>query len=131
MTGDIGGMAGAVESCDCVTGATRRIIQNSLRDLLAGYGAVGVGLAMWFDRQGAISEASRNFGPVLRLIGLERFSETANCPVEAALSGQSVLAPPAFQPAQPGDVQASRDPDITWKSQQPHPGSIGVKALGR
>jgi hypothetical protein len=41
MTGDIGGMAGAVESCDCVTGATRRIIQNSLRDLLAGDGAVG------------------------------------------------------------------------------------------
>jgi hypothetical protein len=30
---------------------------------------------MWFDRQGAISEASRNFGPVLRLFGLERFRD--------------------------------------------------------
>jgi ATP-dependent DNA helicase RecQ len=50
-----------------------------------------VWLAMWLDRQGAISEASRNFGPVLRLFGLERFRDGQLPVVEAVLSGQSVL----------------------------------------
>jgi ATP-dependent DNA helicase RecQ len=48
-------------------------------------------LAIWFDRQGTISEASRNFGSVLRLFGLERFRDGQLPVVEAALSGQSVL----------------------------------------
>ena len=34
-----------------------------------------VRLALWLDRQGAISEASRSFGPVLRPFGLERFRD--------------------------------------------------------
>ena len=50
-----------------------------------------VRLALWLDREGAISEASRNFGPVLRLFGLERFRNGQLPVVEAALSGQSVL----------------------------------------
>ena len=50
-----------------------------------------VKLALWLDREGAISEASRSFGPVLRLFGLERFRDGQLPVVEAALSGQSVL----------------------------------------
>ena len=50
-----------------------------------------VRLALWLDRHGAISEASRNFGAVLRLFGLERFRDGQLPVVEAALSGQSVL----------------------------------------
>ena len=50
-----------------------------------------VRLALWLDRHGAISEASRNFGTVLRLFGLERFRDGQLPVVEAALSGQSVL----------------------------------------
>jgi ATP-dependent DNA helicase RecQ len=50
-----------------------------------------VRLALWLDRQCAISEASRNFGPVLRLFGLERFRDGQLPVVEAALSGQSLL----------------------------------------
>ena len=34
-----------------------------------------VGLALWLDRQGTISDASRNFGAVLRLFGLERLRD--------------------------------------------------------
>ena len=50
-----------------------------------------VRLAFWLDRQGAISEASRNFGPALRLFGLELFRDGQLPVVEAALSGKSVL----------------------------------------
>jgi ATP-dependent DNA helicase RecQ len=50
-----------------------------------------VRLALWLDRQGAIPDASRNFGAVLRLFGLERFRDGQLPVVEAALSGQSVL----------------------------------------
>ena len=50
-----------------------------------------VRLALWLDRHGAISEASRNFGAALRLFGLERFRDGQLPVVEAALSGQSVL----------------------------------------
>ena len=50
-----------------------------------------VRLALWLDRQGAISEASRNFGAVLRLFGLERFRDGQLPVVEAALKGQSML----------------------------------------
>ena len=50
-----------------------------------------VRLALRPDRQGAISEASRNFGAVLRLFGLERFRDGQLPVVEAALSGHSVL----------------------------------------
>ena len=50
-----------------------------------------VRLALWLDRQGAISEASRNFGAALRLFDLELFREGQLPVVQAALSGQSVL----------------------------------------
>ena len=50
-----------------------------------------VRLAFWLDRQGAISETSRNFGPALRLFGLELFRDGQLPVVEAALSGKSVL----------------------------------------
>ncbi|MGA8003507.1 MAG: RecQ family ATP-dependent DNA helicase [Pseudolabrys sp.] len=46
---------------------------------------------MWFDRHGAISGASRNFGAALRLFGLDRFRDGQLPVVEAALCGQSVL----------------------------------------
>ena len=48
-------------------------------------------LALWLDRHGAISDASRNFGAALRLFGLERFRDGQLPVVEAALCGQSVL----------------------------------------
>ena len=48
-------------------------------------------LALWLDRHGAISDASRNFGAALRLFGLERFRNGQLPVVEAALCGQSVL----------------------------------------
>ena len=44
-----------------------------------------VRLALWLDRHGVISEASRNFGAVLRLFGLERFRDGQLPVVEAAL----------------------------------------------
>ena len=50
-----------------------------------------VRLALWFDRHGAISDASRNFGAALRLFGLDRFRDGQLPVVEAALGGQSVL----------------------------------------
>ncbi len=50
-----------------------------------------VRLALWFDRYGAISDASRNFGAALRLFGLDRFRDGQLPVVEAALGGQSVL----------------------------------------
>jgi ATP-dependent DNA helicase RecQ len=50
-----------------------------------------VRLALWFDRHGTISEASRNFGAALRLFGLERFRDGQLPVVEAALRAQSVL----------------------------------------
>ena len=50
-----------------------------------------VRLALWLDRHGAISDASRNFGAALRLFGLDRFRDGQLPVVEAALSGQSVL----------------------------------------
>src|SRR5499427_7559672 len=48
-------------------------------------------LALWLDRHGAVSDASRNFGAALRLFGLERFRNGQLPVVEAALCGQSVL----------------------------------------
>ena len=48
-------------------------------------------LALWLDRHGARSEASRNFGTVLRLFGLEQVRDGQLPVVEAALNGQSVL----------------------------------------
>ena len=50
-----------------------------------------VRLALWLDRQGTISDASRNFGTALRLFGKERFRDGQLPVVEAALSGRSVL----------------------------------------
>jgi ATP-dependent DNA helicase RecQ len=50
-----------------------------------------VRLALWFDRHGAISDATRNFGSALRLFGLDRFRDGQLSVVEAALGGQSVL----------------------------------------
>jgi ATP-dependent DNA helicase RecQ len=50
-----------------------------------------VRLALWLDRHGAISDATRNIGEALRLFGLERFRDGQLPVVEAALRGQSVL----------------------------------------
>ena len=50
-----------------------------------------VRLALWLDRNGSLCEASRNFGPALRLFGLERFREGQLPIVQAALNGRSVL----------------------------------------
>jgi ATP-dependent DNA helicase RecQ len=49
-----------------------------------------VRLALWLDRQGAISEA-RHLGPALRLFGLRRFRSGQLPIVLPALSGKSVL----------------------------------------
>ena len=48
-------------------------------------------LALWLDREGAISEQSQNFGPALRLFGLARFRDGQLPVVQAALTGRSLL----------------------------------------
>jgi ATP-dependent DNA helicase RecQ len=44
-------------------------------------------LAFWLDRQGSVSEQSENFGPALRLFGLDRFRDGQLPIVQAALTG--------------------------------------------
>lgn len=48
-------------------------------------------LALWLDREGMASEQSQNFGPALRLFGLERFRDGQLPVVQAALTGRSIL----------------------------------------
>ena len=48
-------------------------------------------LAKWLDREGLITESIGNFGPALRLFGLERFRHGQLPIVLAALSGKSIL----------------------------------------
>ncbi|MGY4227809.1 ATP-dependent DNA helicase RecQ [Bradyrhizobium sp. USDA 4503] len=48
-------------------------------------------LALWLDREGAVSEQSQNFGPALRLFGLDRFRDGQLPVVQAALTGRSLL----------------------------------------
>ncbi|MGI6852065.1 RecQ family ATP-dependent DNA helicase [Mesorhizobium sp. 1B3] len=50
-----------------------------------------VRLAGWLDTDGRALEAAANFGPVLRLFGLDRFRQGQLPIVLAALSGKSVL----------------------------------------
>ena len=48
-------------------------------------------LARWLDRSGSLVETSGNFGPALRLFGVQRFKSGQLSIVLAALSGKSVL----------------------------------------
>jgi ATP-dependent DNA helicase RecQ len=48
-------------------------------------------LAQWLDREGIVAESVSNFGPALRLFGLDRFREGQLPIVLAALAGKSVL----------------------------------------
>lgn len=50
-----------------------------------------VRLALWLDRQGTVPEQSQNFGPALRLFGLDRFRDGQLPVVQAALTGRSLL----------------------------------------
>lgn len=50
-----------------------------------------VRLARWLDTDGQLSESVGNFGPALRLFGLDRFRQGQLPIVLAALSGKSVL----------------------------------------
>jgi ATP-dependent DNA helicase RecQ len=50
-----------------------------------------VRLALWLDREGVVSEQSQNFGPALRLFGLDRFRDGQLPVVQAALTGRSLL----------------------------------------
>ncbi|WP_407116261.1 DEAD/DEAH box helicase [Bradyrhizobium sp. LMG 9283] len=50
-----------------------------------------VRLARWLDFEGKVSEQSQNFGPALRLFGLDRFRDGQLPVVQAALSGRSLL----------------------------------------
>jgi ATP-dependent DNA helicase RecQ len=50
-----------------------------------------VRLALWLDRQGSVSEQSKNFGPALRLFNLDRFRDGQLQVVQAALRGRSLL----------------------------------------
>jgi ATP-dependent DNA helicase RecQ len=47
--------------------------------------------ALWLDREGSVSEQSKNFGPALRLFNLDRFRDGQLPVVQAALSGRSLL----------------------------------------
>lgn len=48
-------------------------------------------LARWLDRDGAVIEAARHYGPALRLLGVPRFRDGQLPVVEAALQGKSLL----------------------------------------
>lgn len=48
-------------------------------------------LAQWLDREGLVSSEALNFGPALRLFGLDRFREGQLPIVVAALAGKSIL----------------------------------------
>jgi ATP-dependent DNA helicase RecQ len=50
-----------------------------------------VRLARWLDAQSVTTEATTNFGPALRLFGLQRFHQGQLPIVLAALSGKSIL----------------------------------------
>jgi ATP-dependent DNA helicase RecQ len=50
-----------------------------------------VRLARWLDREGTVPEQSQNFGPALRLFGLDRFRDGQLPVVQAALTGRSLL----------------------------------------
>ena len=50
-----------------------------------------VKLALWLDREGTVPEQSRDFGPALRLFGLDRFRDGQLPVVQAALTGRSLL----------------------------------------
>ncbi|RUW85015.1 RecQ family ATP-dependent DNA helicase [Mesorhizobium sp. M1E.F.Ca.ET.063.01.1.1] len=50
-----------------------------------------VRIAKWLDREGVVTEAAGNFGPALRLFGLERFRHGQLPIILAALSGKSIL----------------------------------------
>ena len=50
-----------------------------------------VRLARWLDTDGQVSEGVENFGPALRLFGLDRFRQGQLPIVLAALSGKSIL----------------------------------------
>lgn len=45
----------------------------------------------WLDRQGDVPEESQNFGPALRLFGLDRLRDGQLPVVQAALAGRSIL----------------------------------------
>jgi ATP-dependent DNA helicase RecQ len=48
-------------------------------------------LALWLDREGSVSEQSKNFGPALRLFDLDRFRDGQLPVVQAAMRGRSLL----------------------------------------
>ena len=48
-------------------------------------------LAQWLDQRGEVREESQNFGPALRLFGLDRFRDGQLAVVQAALAGRSIL----------------------------------------
>jgi ATP-dependent DNA helicase RecQ len=48
-------------------------------------------LALWFDREGSVSEEAEHFGPSLRLFDLDRFRDGQLPVVQAALRGRSLL----------------------------------------
>ncbi|MBR0739649.1 RecQ family ATP-dependent DNA helicase [Bradyrhizobium liaoningense] len=50
-----------------------------------------VRLARWLDRRGEVPEGGQNFGPALRLFGLDRFRDGQLAVVQAALAGRSIL----------------------------------------
>lgn len=50
-----------------------------------------VRLALWLDRREILAPESRDFGPGLRLFGLDRFRDGQLPVVQAALTGQSIL----------------------------------------
>ncbi|MCP3393900.1 RecQ family ATP-dependent DNA helicase [Bradyrhizobium sp. CCGB12] len=50
-----------------------------------------VRLARWLDRRGEVPEEGQNFGPALRLFGLDRFRDGQLAVIQAALAGRSIL----------------------------------------
>jgi RecQ family ATP-dependent DNA helicase len=50
-----------------------------------------VRLARWLDQRGDVPAESQNFGPALRLFGLDRFRDGQLAVVQAALAGRSIL----------------------------------------
>ncbi len=61
-------------------GLARRLLQR-----------VAVRLAEWLDTEGHLARQTRNFGPALKLFGLDAFRPAQIDVVEAALQGRSLL----------------------------------------
>lgn len=82
-------IANLITLCDgCHAARHPRLAGGLARRLMERW---AVRLVLWLDRDGQVAMASKNFGPALRLLGVQSFRDGQLPIVEAALSGRSLL----------------------------------------